>query len=808
MIKNYLTLGFRNLFKHKFYSFINVAGLSIGIAVSMLILFYVYDELSYDRYHTDADRMYHVYMRAKLQGKEDAGSSTNAPLASAAVDEIPEVESAVRITTRWNEVIRYEDNIFTEERLLLADSNFFDFFTFELLEGNPNDILNEPNQLILTETSAKKFFDYEVGEGESPIGKMMLVGSDKRNCSIVGIVEDPPKNSTIQFNSIQSMQSWDWSKGTQWTSNSLMTYLKLNEFADPEAVQEKLKAMTDKYIGPEIQMYLGMSLEQWRETGDDYGYFIQPFTDIYLKSQTEENSGRIAYIYLLSIIAFFIIAIACINFMNLSTARSTGRAKEVGIRKTVGAERGRLISQFMTESILISSIATVLAVIILYISLPYFNLISGKEIPISFLFSPASIGAILLIMLVVGLLAGSYPAFYLTNFKPTEVLKGTLRAGTGSRLIRSILVIFQFTISVGLIVSTIIIYKQLQLLQNKNLGFHKENLFVIQNANNLGTGKQAFKETLLSFNDVNSASISNLVPPWIGSNSVYFPNGKQDEGILHYTVYADPDFQKTLGFTMYSGRFLSKDFPSDSHAVVINKAAIDALGWENHENNWLSVPREEGKLMRFDVIGVMDDFNYASLHNEIEPMAIFLTTPDTYAGLLSVRLNPGDVKEQVKEIEKSWKKFAPGEPFDYNFMDESYDNLFRAEQRLGKIFLLFTSLAIFIACLGLFGLVTFIAEKRSKEIGIRKALGASVRGIVLLLSNEFTKLVFISILIAVPGVILLMNWWLENFAYRTKIDFWSFLLGGVAALLISLFTISYQSIKAAIANPTKALRYE
>ena len=808
MLRNYFKVAYRNLIRQKFYTIINVSGLGIGICISFLIAFFVIDELSYDKFHKDSDRIYQIYLKAMLQGKPIEGANTCAPIAAASKEELAGVEDAIRINIWRDIVFRNEDKIYTEEKLLLADSNFFSFFTFELLEGNPDNILNKPNQIILTENTALKYFGYKVGSEESPIGKSLLMGSNKTNCEIIGIIKNPPKNSHFRFDMMLSMVSWNFSRTTQWTNNSLYSYVKLNKGADPSVVAASMLAMSDKYVGPEIEMYLGSTLEEWRASGNgEYAYHMQPMTDLHLYSKVEGNidsSGDIAYVYLLSAVSIFIILIACINFMNLSTARSTGRAKEVGIRKTVGAARNRLISQFLLESVIISAISSILAVAGLVLALPFFNQMTGKNIEFDYIMSPVFALSIILVLLVVGLLAGSYPAFYLTSFKPTEVLKGKIRQGAKGSWIRSSLVIFQFAISVSLIVSTLVIYKQLNLIQDKNLGYDKENILIIDNTRVLGDNKQAFKKQLLSQSGVLSVGISNYVPPHVNSNSVYFPNGLQDDGQLLFTIYADEDYLRTIGVEMSMGRYFSQEHPSDSNAVVINTKAMEAFGWESYEGNKLSEPDDEG-MINHEVIGVMKDFNFSSLKTEIEPLAIFLSKN---GDLMPVRLANGNINDRIKEIESVWNEMATNEPFDYTFLDENFAAQFRAEQRFGKIFILFTSLAIFIACLGLFGLATFIAEQRSKEIGIRKALGASVPTIVILLSKEFTKLVFIAILIAIPAVIILMNWWLQNFAYKAEIGILTFVIGGVAALLISWITVSYQSIKAAFMNPTNALRYE
>ncbi|MCK5280957.1 MAG: ABC transporter permease, partial [Cyclobacteriaceae bacterium] len=548
MLKNYFKVAFRSITRHKFYSFINVFGLTTGIAVSLLISFYVIDELSYDKFHVDADRIHQIYLKGMLQGKPIDGANTCAPIAAASREELSGVEDAIRIALWRDVVFRYEDNIYTEEKLLVADSNLFSFFTFELLEGNELDILNEPNQIVLTEKTAKKYFGYEVGDENSPLGKSLLWGTDKTNCEIVGIAKDPPNNSHFHFNMILSMETWDFSKRTQWTSNSLYSYIKLHESADPEHVQSSMTEMSDKYVGPEIEMFTGITMEEWRKTGGDYGYYIQPMTDIHLHSRVDGNiepPGDIAYVYLLSIVSIFIILIACINFMNLATARSTGRAKEVGIRKTVGATKKRLVTQFLLESVIISGISTLLAFGVIYLALPFFNQITEKSIGVNYLFSVNTYLALIIVMVLVGIVAGSYPAFYLTSFKPTEVLKGKLRQGSKGGWIRSSLVVFQFAISVFLIVCTLIIYKQLKMVQQKNLGFDKENILIIDNTRTLGDSKQAFKKKLQGLSSVKDVSISNFVPPHVYSNSVYFPNGNQEQAFLFHQIYADHDYLKT-----------------------------------------------------------------------------------------------------------------------------------------------------------------------------------------------------------------------------------------------------------------------
>jgi putative ABC transport system permease protein len=810
MIRNYFLIAFRNLLRQRFYSAINIAGLGTGIAVSLLILYYIYDEHQYDRFHTDADRMYQVYLVGRINGVESKWPATCAPLAQAARAEIPEVENTTRIGF-WREVvIRHGEQAHTEQRLMLADSNFLDFFTFELIEGNPERILREPNQIVLTESSALKYFGYRPGSGDSPVGRTVLMGTEKTSCSIVGILRDPPRHSHFTFGSVLSMENWDFSKRTEWTSNNLHTYFKLLPGADLEQVNEKLHTLVDRHVGPEIQQFIGMSLEQWRAAGDDYGYHLQPITAIRLRGKTEGNiepTGDIAYVYLLSAISLFIILIACINFMNLSTARSMSRAREVGIRKTVGALNRGLVQQFMLESLVVSGLATLLAFGLIALALPFFNQISGKAISFHFLLSPASLFALLAIWIVVGFLAGSYPAFYLSAFRPAHVLKGQSVSWKGRSLLRSGLVVFQFAISVALIVCTLLIYKQLQLVKNKNLGFDKENVLVVNNVTTLAKSQEVFRESVRDLAGITGASLASSVPPGVYNDNIMFPNGHQDKGLLYNVIFGDEHYLQALGLRLAAGRFFSAEFPSDSMAVVINRSALAAAGWESHEGQYI-VPPTDSLPERYEVIGVLEDFNFETLRTGMEPLAIFLRRPSTWTNRLAVRLQPGHPREAIESIRTVWNELAPGEPFDYGFVDDRFEEAFRDEERLGRIFIVFTALAILISCLGLFGLATYSTSQRTVEIGIRKALGSSSAGIVLLLSRQFTTPVLIGIAAAVPISLWLMNWWLNNFAYKASIDAWSFVGGGFAALFIAWVTISAQSLRAATRNPATALRSE
>ncbi len=805
MFKNYLKIAFRNLQKQKFYAFINILGLTIGIAASLLIIAYIADELSFDRFHEKADNIYRVGTRAVISGQTSELATNCAPFASTVVSEFPEVDEAIRLDLQTEVIVTLGDKSFTEKRLLLADSNFFKVFSFDLLQGDPDLALKDPYKVVLTESMATKYFGYTGRGDSSPIGKSLKIGDS--NVEVTGIAADPPGNSHLVFDIIASLNSSDRAFESEWSSNNLYTYIVLNPKADWKALESKFSTLIEKYIGPEIEKYLGFGLQKFREQGGDYGYFLQPITDIHLKSKLHgeiSTNGDIIYLYIFGVIALFIVTIACINFMNLSTARSANRAKEVGIRKAAGAGRIGLVYQFLTESILFSLISTILALGLIFVLLPSFNDLAGKEISLSLLLNGSILSGLAIVIILIGLFAGSYPSLYLTSFKPADVLKGKIRAGFKSSGIRSTLVIFQFTISIGLIVSTLIVYKQLNMMQTRNLGFDKENVLVINNVSELGNHRQAFKNELKNYNGIINVSSSTALPPYIGNNTVFKVLGENEKEQLLRWYWADWDHLETLDIKLKSGRYFSEDFPSDSSAIILNETAMKVIGWDNHENQKLLSFRYSVEGEEMNVIGVIKDFNFESLKSSIKPMAIVLGS----GNLISARLAPGDVREKIALIESKWKQYAPDSPFEYSFMDENLAQLYGSEERLSRIFILFTSLAIIIACLGLLGLATFTAEQRSKEIGIRKVLGATVSQVIVLMSRDFTRLVVISFVLAIPLAYLFMSKWLEGFAYKVDIGIISFVAGGLASLLIAWLTVSYQSFKAAAANPVDSLRSE
>ena len=801
MIRNYIKVAIRNLLKQKFYSVLNILGLSIGISSCLFILLYIHDELSYDQFHEKGERIYRVNLHAKLAGQEFSGGVACAPFAFTAIEEFPEVENAVRLHSLSNEVIRYGENVFTESEVFFADSTFFEVFTFPLVEGEPKTALTQPHSIVLTEAMARKYF------GDEPaMGKILTVGDYNAAYKVTGIVKDPPENAHFHFDMLYSMSTSEDSRSEIWVSNNYFTYLLLHKGASSKALEDKLPSLVEKYVGPQVEQFMGINLEQFENSDNQYGYFLQPMLDIHLHSRLDAEldvNGDIMYVYIFAAIAAFILLIACINFMNLSTARSANRAKEVGVRKTLGSLRSTLMGQFLAESILVTVIAFVLAIFFTSTFLSAFNSMAGKALSLNFLAQPWTMAGIAGLIIVIGVIAGSYPAFYLSSFKPVEVLKGRIRAGVKSGSIRNILVVFQFFISITLIVCTALVYQQLEYARNVNLGFDKENVIIISNAQWLGEKAEAFKQDLLSHSQIINASLSNSIPPKVQSNTVFRTEGTEVDHLITF-YFVDHDYIPTLGMELAEGRNFSREFSTDTAAVILNEAAVREFGFDEplHQKLWTFI---DNPPRTYEVVGVVKNFNFETLRNEIRPMAILLSDNPRF---VSVRISPGNMQETLGLLESQWKAYAPNEPFEYTFMDEDFDALFRSEQRLGKVFTIFTGLAIFIACLGLLGLAAFTAEQRTKEIGVRKVMGASVFSVVVLLSKDFTKLVIIAFVIAIPVSYFVMENWLEEFAYRISIGVGTFLLAGVLSIVIAWFTVSWQSVRAARVNPVKSLRSE
>ncbi len=801
MFRNYLKVAFRNILKHKFYSALNILGLAFGLTACFLIGLYIFDELSYDTFHKDANNVYRIGLMGKIAGQEVNTSSSCAPLAQTMVADIPGVEQATRLNQEGNLVMKFADKALVEQDVLYADSNFFEFFTFKLLEGDAHTALKEPNTLVLTKVAATRYFG-----NESALGKIMTVGNDNKAFTVTGIAEEPPHNSHIEFEIILSAASNENMRSNQWLSNSFFTYYRKNTNTTIESIETKLREMVIKHTGPELESALGINFADFEKQGGIYAYYSFPLLDSHLYKTDMDNDltprSDIKNVYFMAAIGIFILLIACINFMNLSTARSASRAKEVGLRKTLGSLRSTLMAQFIAESFLYTFTGIVIAFLAVYAFLPGFNLLSGKELEFSSILSTQSVIGIGIVFFVVSILAGSYPAFYLTSFNPVDVLKGKVRSGMKSKGIRSVLVVVQFTISIALIISTMVVYKQLSYLQDKNIGLDKQQVLVLRNARRLTSNMDAFKESLNSTTGIVNSSYTNNVFPGVNNTTIFRAAGTNVDHIMG-SYYADYTHVEVLKMTLAEGRFFSKDFPSDSTACVINEAAVKELGWSSSMHQKLTTFNGE-KPFDMNVVGVVKDFNFESFKSKVRPLVIQLTPKSNNMLIRYV----GSAKDAVEKVEALWKKNAVNEPFEYTFLDENFDELFREEQRLGQVFSAMTGIAIFIACLGLLGLASFTAEQRTKEIGIRKVMGASVSSVSAMLSKEFMILVGVSFVIACALTWYFMNSWLSTFAYRIELSVWVFALGGLLAAVIAWLTVSFHFIKAARSNPAVSIRNE
>jgi putative ABC transport system permease protein len=807
MIKNYLTIAWRILMRQKTYSAINIFGLTTGVTASLLILLYVADELSYDRFHPDADRIYRINFHGKLQNEDINTASVGLPMAEAIQNEVVGVAAVARVDKWGTCPVRYEERAFTERNFCLADSNFFSFFNYKLIAGNPQAALQGPGKIVISESAAVRYFDYK-GRGDlSPIGKSLVIGSEGAILAeVTGIAEDSPENTHLHFDFIMSLPTSGYADNPIWLNFEVYTYVKLLPDVDINSVQHTMDGFVAKYLSGEVQEFLKVSLEQFLKQGGKLSFAAQPLTDIHLKSHFQdelEPNGNIAYVYLFSSIALFIVMLACINFMNLSTARSANRAREIGVRKTVGAMRHKLMGQFFTESFMYGLIALALSFGLVNLLLTPFNQLAGKNMSSAVLYHPIVLTGFVLLLIFIGLVSGSYPALYLTSFNPVEVLKGKVRAGNKNSVIRNSLVVFQFVVSIALIISSLMVYRQMSFLQNQDVGFKKENVVGMMHTMNLGPASAAFKDELLTHSEFAAASYSSRLPPDVDWGST-FRTETGNESYPMSVVTVDHDHLETLGLTMVKGRFFSRDFLSDSSAVVINETAARMLGIDEADGKYIRYSGNNEFKMK--VVGVVKDFNFETLKATIRPMVMFLQTGPNWD--IAVRLSEGNPTEKIALLEKIWKKFAPNSPFEYSFIDQNFDAKFRAEQRLGNVILIFTTLAIFIACLGLFGLATFTAEQRAKEISIRKLLGAKVSQVVVLLSKDFVKLIVISLVIAIPLTWYGVNQWLDGFAKRVDFSFLLVFAAGGIALAIALLTVSFQSVKAALENPVNSLKSE
>lgn len=804
MIRNYLKMAWRNLIKNKAFSFINIFGLSIGMSVCFIIMLFVQDELSYDKFNEKADRIVRVQFKANINGGAINESNVMPPTAQTIKKDYPEVLEATRIRAYGFPKVIIYDKKFNEGQFAYVDANFFSVFTFPLIKGNAATALLQPNTVVISKNLAKKYFG-----DEDPLGKTItFAGYDNPLYKVTAVMEDMPGNSHFHFDMLGSMESLPEAKSASWLESNFYTYLVLQKGFDYKKLEAKLPGMVEKYMGPQILQSMGMSLAQFRTKGNELGFVLQPLTSIHLHSHSStelEPGGDEKYVYIFGAIALFMLLIACINFINLSTAGASKRAKEVGIRKVMGSGKFALVKQFLAESILITFIAVLFSFVIIQLALPVFNDLSGKNLNPGFRIQP--IISLISLGLLAGIFAGIYPAFFLSSFKPIAVLKGRFSTGTKSLGLRRGLVVFQFFISVCLIVGTIVVYQQMNFIRNKKLGYDKEQLLVLPNSYLLGKQEKTFRDELLKDSSVVNVTSSGYRPagPTYGNNTLIYPDGKENEikRVLRYDV--DERYIPTLGMQMAAGRNFSSQQATDSSAVIINEAAARAFGWaDNATNHTLTKLGNNDDHTDYHVIGVVKDFNFKTLHEAITPL-IMVMQPTS--GLI-VKVKPGSTASLLSSMKQRWETYQTEEPFTYAFMDELYDKTYSAEQKSALILNIFALLTILVACLGLFGLATYTAEQRTKEIGVRKVLGASVTQVTQMLSKEFLKLVLAACVIAFPLAWWAMNNWLQGFAYRINISGWVFLIAGAAALIIALITVSYQAIKAAMANPVKSLRTE
>jgi putative ABC transport system permease protein len=704
-------------------------------------------------------------------------------------------------------VFRYEDKVFSEEQVFWVDQAFFDVFTVSFIKGDLKTALAEPNSIVLTRSMALKYF----GDGD-PMGKS-LNADRQRDYVVSGVVEDTPQNSHFHYDFLASLSTYGDSRSPVWVSNNYYTYLVLQEGSSPQAFEEKLVELVKKYVGPQIQAAAGISLEKFFELGGEYGYFVQPLTNIHLHSHYEyelEPNGDIAYVYIFSIIALGILLVACINFVNLATARSVNRAREVAIRKTVGSRRAQLIRQFLAETTLTSFVAVILSLFVVQILLPSFNSITGKELSIPYIDNIYTIPALLGVVLFIGILAGIYPAFFLASFHPAVVLKSETMGRTKKSNLRNVLVVFQFTVSIVLIVGTLIVNKQLKYMQDMNLGFNKDQVVIVKKTDDLGKQIQAFRQELLKNARIDNASnTGSLIGQTFGNSAFRLAGETGEETHLLWTYFTDAHFVDTYQIEMATGRYFEEGRQADQQGVVINEAAVKDLGLADPIGKQIvALGATQEQAQSFTIIGVVKDFHFESLHFQIRPLIVLLYGPNNRGRFVSVRINAEGIRETMAFLEGTWRRFAENQAFEYEFFDDHFKKIYESEERTGKIFFAFSLLAIVIASLGLFGLAAFISEQRTKEIGIRKILGATESKIIILLSKQFTKWVILSNLIAWPIAFYFMHKWIQRFAFRPGISIWPFLLASIVVLCIALLTVSYQTIKAARSDPVDLLRYE
>ena len=811
MIRNYLRSAWRNITRHKFISFINIFGLTVGLACCLLIITYIINELSYDKFNVNADRTYRV-TRIFYSRNGEANlhlSAVAPPFGPLLKNAFPDIEKVTRILPTGTTILKYKEKLFNEKNGAFADENFFDVFSVNVTKGDKKTALNDPYSVMLTAEIAKKYFG-----DEDPINKTIILDNTKHEYKVTGVFEPLPSNSHMHLNILMSFNTLkdtliygEKQLATNFGNNSFYTYLLMPKGYNMQIVSRQLDAFLDKYVH-----FPGMPPNV--KTHQTTRLTIQKLTDIHLTSHLDdemEPNGDTKRVYIFSIIAVFILLIACINYMNLSTARSALRAREIGIRKVIGAQRKEIIRQFLGESILVTWAALILALALTWLLLPYINSLSHLNLAFSSLFKWNILIGVLCLPFIIGLVSGIYPAMFMSSFRPVQVLKGLLKVGSGNISFRKVLVVVQFSVSIILIVATTVVFQQLRYMQTTSLGFNKDHILITGYSGTLTKQYESFRQELLKNPAVKEVGRSSRIPSGRlldDQGAQIIEGGKTTPTNIELKyITTDYDFISTYGMQLAAGRNFSRAFITDTANYIVNETTVRQLGWKTPQNaigKDLIYGGTKGK-----VIGVVHDFHFESLHQNIVPMIFLLPPPKSgYYNSISVKVVGNNVQSAVSTIRDTWHQYVPDVPFDYTFLDERFQKLYESEQQESQLVTIFSCLAIFIACLGLFGLSAFTISQRVKEIGVRKVLGASIPQIVVELSKDFLKLVIIAGIIALPVAWYFMHNWLLDFAFRISLSWWVFLLAGVVALIIAFVTISFQAVKAASANPVKSLRSE
>ncbi|MEK6479864.1 ABC transporter permease [Catalinimonas sp. 4WD22] len=829
MITYFFKAIIRHARRHKLFTLLNIAGLAIGMAVCLLISLYIKDELSYDLFHEHADRIYRVDMTNIWAEENERFGSTPPPVASLLRSEYPEIATAVRIHTPNLLYFSVQEGaeqhrIFEEENALAVDSGFFDVFSVQKLQGEPEKALTQPNEVVLTEATAKKYFD-----DQDPVGRLLTleVGGEKKTIKVGGVVASLPEQSHFQFDMLLSMPTFPEVKEREdiWVWTTFVTYVKLKEEANTQQLSQKISDLPSRYAGAVLERIYGYSFEEYEQRGKKWELFLLPLTDIHLFSNDSYNrlgaTGDVNNVYIILTIGLLIMVLAIINFVNLSTASSAHRAKEVGVRKVLGSARHNLLSKFLGESVLYAMVALVLALSLTELLRPFFNQISGKQLSLLDTLDLEYGGLIFGCALLTGVLAGMYPAFFMSSFNPIKALKKNApqRSSIKSLFLRNGLVTFQFIISISLIIFTLVIYRQLNYTQNKSLGFSSDHLIILHQVEQLPNEGESLLNQLREDIRIAEASLSNFVPPSVWGEDNFAAYGSDEAAIPVNTMIVDAHFIPTLDIQLLNGRNFTEDSEAERQAVILNEHAVKSLGWSTHEDSanyavgqYLQYTQQE----KYEVIGIARDFNFQSLHQDIMPLALFPQGSSMWGGSrrfftirpASARASMDEIQETIQWLKEEWQAYAPYASFRYSFLKDDYYAQFQTERKLGMVLGCLTLLAIFIACMGVFGLVTFTAERKRKEIGIRKVLGATVAQLFLTVSKDFSRPILIALLIAIPLAWYYTENWLQNFAYRTNIPFWLFIVAGLCAFAITLISVSYQSIAAATTDPVKSLREE